>query len=88
MKDHILHSLLKTDELEIMATDMRPEALHEGNSVHLCLICKTAAAASTMFDKLSDEGNLNQRLSEMFFGLIGTLTDKFGKRRIVECDKN
>ncbi len=87
MKDHILHSSLKADELELMATDMQPENLNEGNAVHLCLVCKTEEEARLLFEKLSAGGKVKQPLHEMFFGLIGTLTDKFGKSWIVECDK-
>ena len=87
IKDHILHSSLKTDELELMATDMQPESLNEGNTVHLCLGCKTEEETRSLFDKLSAGGKVNQPLHEMFFGLIGTVTDKFGKHWILECDK-
>jgi len=88
MKDHILHSSLSTGELELMATDMQPESLNEGNSVHLCLVCKTEDETRRLFEALSAGGKVNQPLHEMFFGLIGTLTDKFGKRWILECNKN
>jgi PhnB protein len=88
MKDKLLHSSLKTAELEIMATDMQPEALNEGNAVHLCLVCKTEDETKSLFEKLSAGGKVKQPLHEMFFGLIGTLTDKFGKCWILECNKN
>lgn len=84
----ILHSALTTDELEIMATDMQPEQINEGNAVHLCLVCKTEEETRKLFDQLSAGGKVNQPLHEMFFGLIGTLTDQFGKRWILECNKN
>ena len=87
IKDHILHSSLKTDELELMATDMQPETLNEGNTVHLCLSCKTEEETRSLFDRLSEGGKVKQPLHEMFFGLIGTVTDKFGKHWILECDK-
>lgn len=88
MKNNILHSSLKTDDLEIMATDMQPESFNEGNAMHLCLICKTEEELKAMWDKLSAGGKINQAVHEMFFGLIGTFTDKFGKRWILECDKS
>ena len=87
IKDQILHALLKTDGFELMATDMRPEELAIGNDVQLCLICKTEEETRDLFDKLSAGGKVNQALHEMFFGLIGALTDKFGKRWLLECDK-
>ena len=87
LKDSILHSTLKIGDIEIMATDMTPESLIKGNDVHLCLIFKNEEETRSLFDKLSAGGKVNQPLNEMFFGLIGTLTDKFGKRWILECDK-
>jgi PhnB protein len=87
MKDLLLHSSLKTAELELMGTDMQPERLNEGNDVHLCLVCKTEGETKSLFEKLSAGGKVNQPLHEMFFGMIGTLTDKFGKRWILECNK-
>ena len=36
-KDQILHSSLKTKDMEFMGSDMQPEKLLEGNAVHLCL---------------------------------------------------
>ena len=87
MKNDILHAALNTGELEIMATDMRPESLNEGNAVHLCLIFKTEAELRSMWDKLSAGGTIKQPVMEMFFGLIGTFTDKFGKSWILENNK-
>jgi len=86
-KDHILHSSLKTGELEIMATDMQPEKFLQGNADHLCLVFKKENEMRTLFDKLSAGGKVNQPVNMMFFGWIGALTDKFGKRWILECDK-
>jgi len=83
----ILHSSLKTDDFEIMATDMVPGPFNEGNTVHLCLNCKSENEIHSLFEKLSAGGKVNQPLSPMFFGLIGVLTDKFGKNWLLELDK-
>jgi len=83
----VLHSQIKTDNFEIMATDMVPGGFTEGNTVHLCLVCKTEDELRALFDKLSAGGKVNQPLNEMFFGWIGTLTDKFGKHWMLECDR-
>lgn len=66
---------------------MQHESVKEGNAVHLCLVCKTEEETRHLFEKLSEGGKVKQPLHEMFFGLIGTLTDKFGKSWILECDK-
>lgn len=85
--DQVLHSTLKTDSFEMMATDMVPGNFNEGNTVQLCLICKTDEEVHSLFEKLSAGGKVNQPLHEMFFGLIGTLTDKFGKHWLLELNK-
>lgn len=78
MKGLTLHSTLKTGGLEIMATDMQPEKFIKGNSDHMCLVGKTENEMRGLFDKFSPGGKINQPINTMFFGLIGTLTDKFG----------
>ena len=88
MKDAILHSTLKTADFEIMATDMTPESLVDGNAVHLCLVCKSDEEIHSLFEKLSAGGKVTHPINPMFFGLIGTLIDKFGKRWILELDKS
>lgn len=81
-----MHSSLKTDHFEIMATDMIPGEFIEGNTVHLNLICKTENEIRSLFKKLSAGGKVNQPINQMFFGLTGTLTDKFGKHWLLEFD--
>ena len=86
-KDQILHCSLKTGQLEIMATDMQAERLVEGNDVHLALLCKNDEETTSLFGKLSAGGKVNQPLNEMFFGLIGVFTDKFGKHWMTVTNK-
>jgi PhnB protein len=87
MQDSILHSALKTNDFEIMATDMTPEKFTAGNDVQLCLVCKNEEELYSLFEKLSAGGKVTQPLHEMFFGIIGTVMDKFGKRWILELNK-
>ena len=86
-KDQILHSSLKTKDVEFMASDMQPEKHADGNAVHLCLTCKTEEETRNLYDKLAAGGKARQPIHQMFFGLIGALTDKFGKQWMVVCDK-
>lgn len=86
MKDAILHSSLKSGNFEIMATDMSPQKFLTGNDMHLCLVCKSTAELHSLFEKLSVGGKVSQPLHEMFFGMIGTLQDKFGKSWILELN--
>lgn len=84
--DAILHSTLRHEEFEIMGSDMNPAALINGNGVHMSLIFKDEAETRELFDKLSAGGKVLQPLHEMFFGIIGTFTDKYGKNWLFECD--
>ncbi len=86
-KDQILHSVLKLDEFEIMGSDMTPETIVNGNANHLCLICSSEEELRNLWAKLSAGGTIHQPLHEMFFGMLGTFTDQFGKRWLLEFDK-
>jgi PhnB protein len=84
--EQVLHSSLKTAELEIMATDMQPEAMSSGNDVHLCVSCKTEKEANELYERLAAGGKPRQPMTRMFFGVLGDLVDKFGKRWMVVGD--
>ncbi len=49
-----------------------PESFSEGNTMHLCLVCKSENEIHSLFEKLSAGGNIEQPLHQMFFGIIGT----------------
>lgn len=87
VKNQILHSTLTTDKFEIMGSDMSPSALIDGNSTSLCLIFTDEAETRNCYDQLSAGGKKTQPIHEMFFGIIGSLTDQYGKNWILECDK-
>jgi PhnB protein len=86
-KDAIMHSSLKSNGFEIMGTDMTPEALNVGNDVYLCLVCKTEEELHALHEKLSAGGKVPQPINQMWFGLIGTVVDKFGKKWVLKFDK-
>ena len=83
-KDAILHSELKTPSFSIMGSDMSPEAIVDGNATHLCLVCDTPDDIRALYDKLAAGGKASQPIHEMFFGLIGSLTDKYGKSWVLQ----
>lgn len=87
LQHQILHAALNAGELEIMATDMQPEKLEQGNDIHLCVVCSSETELKTLWQNLSNGGVIKQPLQEMFFGWIGTFTDRFGKRWMLECNK-
>ena len=75
----VLHSHLKSDTIEIMATDMAPTQPVEGNTVYLALICSGEEEVRKLFDYLSEGGKVEQPLTQAFFGWFGSIEDKYGK---------
>ena len=74
-----MHSHLKSNSIEIMATDMAPVQPVEGNTVYLALICESEDELNEFYNKLSEGGKVEQPLTKAFFGWFGSLEDKFGK---------
>lgn len=79
LHDQVMHSHLKSDTIEIMASDMAPVQPLEGNTVYLALICSSEQEVRNFFDKLSEGAKIEQPLTQAFFGWFGSLEDKFGK---------
>ena len=68
------HLLMGTDAPESMGFQ-----LNQGNNVYICLDPDTRAEADALFAALSDGGNIEMSLQEMFWGdYFGSLVDKFG----------
>lgn len=89
MKDNIIHSVLTSGDIVIMASDLNREKPVEGNTVHLCIQCKTEDELNTFFSKLSKGGKITESISDMPWGAkYGSLIDKFGKYWLFNCPKN
>ena len=80
MKNNILHSTLTSGDIVIMASDLNRETPVEGNTVHLCINCKTENELNNFFSNLSRGGKITEPLSDMPWGAkYGALTDRYGK---------
>ncbi len=78
-KNQVIHSMLEADGMVLMASDtMGMLELAKGNSCLLCINGNDRKAIEGYFSKLSAGGKVTQPMGEMFFGMYGTLTDKFG----------
>jgi PhnB protein len=89
MKDNVLHSVLSSGDIVIMASDLNREKPVEGNTVHLCIQCKTEDELNTFFSRLSKGGKITEPISDMPWGAkYGSLIDKFGKYWLFNCPKN
>ena len=80
--DKILNARLRSGELEISASDwLRPDRMPvRGNTACLYLSGGTVQVLQSLFEKLSEGGEVTDPLSVQFFGTYGALNDKFGVR--------
>ncbi|HSW96357.1 MAG TPA: VOC family protein [Candidatus Saccharimonadales bacterium] len=86
-KDQILHSMLKSDAIILMASDMvMAGEVKPGNTVTLCIHGGTKEELQTFFTKLSEGGKVTHELKEEFFGTYGDLTDKYGFQWAFQAD--
>ena len=75
------HLLMGTDAPESMGFQ-----LNQGNNVYICLDPDTRAEADGLFAALSEEGEVEMGMEEMFWGdYFGSLVDKFGVRWMINC---
>ena len=87
-KDSILHSQLTSGDMVIMGSDMAREKRVEGNTVHLCINCKSDDELNAFFSKLSAGGKITEPLADMpWGGKYGALTDKYGKHWVFNFQK-
>lgn len=75
------HVLMGTDARESMGFN-----LVQGNNIHINLEPDTRAETDRLFEALSESGNVEMPLQEMFWGdYFGSLTDKFGVKWMFNC---
>ncbi|MFT3935528.1 MAG: VOC family protein [Chitinophagaceae bacterium] len=80
MKDAILHSMLVSGDMVIMASDLNREKPIEGNTFSICVNCDNEAELKTFFSNLSAGGKVVQPVGEMpWGGMYAELIDKYGK---------
>jgi len=72
----------------LMGTDAHPAMgqVTFGNNSHIALATDTRAEADRLFAALSEGGEVEMPLQDMFWGdYFGNLTDKFGVQWMVSC---
>lgn len=87
--DQILHSTLSNGDFKFMASDMCGQGdLKQGNSVQLSLSCDTEDEINHLYQKLSEGGNVVQKLEPQFWGsLFAMVIDKFGVRWMLSLEQ-
>lgn len=78
-KDKIMHASLKSDKIDIYASDMMRDKAIVGDNVGLSLITNSEEETRTIFAKLSEGGEVFMPLEKTFWApLFGVVTDKYG----------
>lgn len=80
MRDFILHSSLRRENLILMATDMvGDEGLVKGNTISVFIQCNSETEIRKYYKLLSEGGTATHPLESTFWGaLFGELTDRYG----------
>ena len=80
--DKVLNARLRDNNVDVSASDwLRPDQTRvRGNTVCLYLSGGTFEELKSLFEKLSEGGEVTDPLSQQFFGMYGALNDQFGVR--------
>jgi PhnB protein len=86
----ILHgALIKDGNTLLMGSDMIGNNLQPGNSINLCLNCKSDQEINTLFTRLSTGGQIKVPLHQSFWGAtFGEVKDKFGITWMLNYTRN
>jgi PhnB protein len=89
-QERILNAHLKSGRIEISASDWlaRDAKPAPGNTVSMYLDGGSVAALRSLFERLGEGGEVRQPLQQMFFGIYGALTDRFGVRWMFHTSQN
>lgn len=90
MKNCILHAVLISDDMVLMATDMTAnKGLIKGNSVSLMLNCNSEEEVIKYYKKLSVGGEATHALEVTFWGAVfGDLIDQYGNSWLLSYNKS
>ena len=88
MADKILHATIRNGKLALMASDMPPERLVQGNAQSLMLDCDSEEEIKNLYQKLSSNGLVTHALQQNYWGAtFGALTDKYGNHWLLNFNK-
>ncbi len=86
-KNRVMHSTLKSDGINLMASDTMPgQPAIQGSTVHLSLNFTDKADQDRVWAKLANGGKVVMPLKDEFFGRFGILADKFGMSWMLHFD--
>jgi PhnB protein len=88
-KDHVMHSMLVSGDMVLMASDLNRGQPTEGNMSSIVINCDSEAQLNAFFNKLSAGGKVTQPIADMPWGAkYAEVTDKFGKYWAMNCQMN
>lgn len=82
----VMHTCLNIGSTMLMGCDNLPgqgAPLVKGNNQSVCVSPETREEADRLFAILSQGGQVDQAMEEMFFGYFGTFTDRYGIRWMI-----
>ena len=86
-KNRVMHATVKTEGLNLMASDTQPgQPATNGNTVHLSLNFTDKAEQDRVWGKLSAGGKVVMPLKDEFFGRFGMFVDRFGMSWMLHYD--
>jgi PhnB protein len=87
-KDKVVHATLKSDALNLMASDTMPDRPAKfGDNVHMSIGGKDTERLTKIFNGLAAGGKVDMPLAKQFWGdTFGMLTDKFGVHWMVNIE--
>ncbi|MGZ5242490.1 MAG: VOC family protein [Bacteroidia bacterium] len=90
MKDSIMHAQLEKDgKILLMGSDMQRGKPNDGNTVYIMLNCESESEINDLYTKLSDGGEILDKLELQFWGdIYGSVKDKYGKSWMFNYNKN
>ena len=87
LRDKVIHAQLSGGGIVLMGADMmNPEGVGQSKRVSLCLNSGSRDEMKAYFAKLSEGATVHQEIKEEFFGLYGSLTDKYGIAWMVQAE--
>ena len=87
LRDRIIHSQLTGGGIILMAADMMgPDEVSQSKRVTLCINSGSREEIKGYFEKLSEGATIHQPVMEEFFGMYGSLTDKYGIAWMVQAN--
>ena len=91
MEDRILHAILQTGDLELLASDTNPQMgqLTPSDSVNITMYCDSPEQLDSLYNKLSEGGKPEMPPHDAFWGArFGQLKDKYGFSWMLNFDRN